>query len=80
MNPGAAQICDIDVAVSVHRHARGTIELPVSCTEITPQRQESALRVELLHPVITAVHHIDVPVIVNGHVRRLLELSIGSPL
>jgi hypothetical protein len=57
----------VDVALAVHGHAPGLVELALSAASTAECAQEVESAVELLNAVVAAVGHVDVPFGVDGH-------------
>ncbi len=81
LNTVIAHVDDVDRSILlVDRHSAGEIELPVSVTEAAPGHDELARHIELLHPEIGAVDHIDIPsYTVDGNAPRRIELALAVP-
>ena len=66
MDPVIAGVRDVDVAVGVHGHPVGTIELARSAALAAPLGQGLSGGRQLLDPVVAGVCDVDVPLRVEG--------------
>ena len=64
--------------VAVDLDAPGVAELSGSAALGTPVELELAVPGEHLHPVVVAVHQVEVVVLVEGKARRFVELAVAS--
>ena len=75
-HPSIPKVRHVYVPLAVHRYVRRTLEL--AAILLAEAHQVPAIRCELLHPVVSPVGDVDVPVPVDGNPPGPVELSVSG--
>ena len=77
LHPVIAPIADIDIAIAIHRHIGGMVQLAPAGTIAAELGQVLPFGGELLHPVVFAVGYIEATVGVLGQAPRGIKLAVA---
>src|SRR5262252_6842858 len=70
-----APVGHIHIALGVHGHAPGEVELAILRASLAPVQEVLAIGRELLDTMVVLVHNVHVIVSVNGDTRRTIEFA-----